>query len=394
MTRILTVSTLFPNPAQPNLGLFVAERLRLLMQSGQIDARVVAPVPWFPSDHPYFGKYAVFARVPERSRWNGIEVLHPRYPVVPGPGWYLTPLGMKFAIQRAARQVRSSGFDFDLVDAHYYFPDGVGAALAIPALGKPLVITARGTDINLIPRFRLARALVRWAGRQAAASICVAQALKDEMLRLGFDAAAVHVMRNGVDLDKFRPIDRAHARRSLGLAQQKILLSVGYLIERKGHHVIIEAMRQLPDWHLMIVGDGELRQSLRQQAVDAGVAARVQFIGAVPQHELPSHYCAADIVVLASSREGMPNVVLEALACGTPVLATRAWGTPEILADPRSGSLLESRTPEAVVAGVRRMESEGRNADTVRAYSESLGWDATVRGQVELFDKIARGVSA
>jgi teichuronic acid biosynthesis glycosyltransferase TuaC len=90
----------------------------------------------------------------------------------------------------------------------------------------------------------------------------------------------------------------------------------------------------------------------------------------------------------------MPNVVLEALACGTPVLATRAWGTPEILADPRSGSLLENRTPEAVVAGVRRMESEGRNADTVRAYSESLGWGPTVRGQVELFDKIARGVSA
>lgn len=394
MTRILTVSTLFPNPAQPNLGLFVAERLRLLLQSGKIEARVVAPVPWFPSAHPGFGKYAVFARVPKRSIWNGIEVLHPRYPVIPGPGWYLTPVGMKFAIQRAARQIRRSGFDFDLVDAHYYFPDGVAAALASSAIAKPLVITARGTDINLIPRFRLARALVRWAGQKAVASICVAQALKDEMLRLGFDSASVHVLRNGVDLDKFRPSDRAMARSSIGLVQSKILLSVGYLIERKGHHVIIEAMRHLPDWHLVIVGDGELRQSLRQQAVDAGVADRVQFIGAVPQRELPSYYCAADIVVLASSREGMPNVVLEALACGTPVLATRAWGTPEILADSRAGALLGSRTPEAVVESVRCMESEGRSVASVRAYSESLGWGPTISGQVDLFDKVARGVSA
>src|SRR5690348_4439934 len=99
--RILTFSSLFPNPVQRNLGLFVAERLRQLLGSGVVQARVVAPVPWFPSTHPRFGRYAEFARVPLYSQWEGLPVLHPKHAVIPGPGWYATPWLMALATRAA-----------------------------------------------------------------------------------------------------------------------------------------------------------------------------------------------------------------------------------------------------------------------------------------------------
>src|ERR1044071_7119419 len=127
--RIVTFSSLFPNPVQPGLGLFVAERLRQLLGSGAVEARIVAPVPWFPSQRPRFGKYAEFAKVPAQSSWDGLPVLHPKHIVIPAQGWYLTPWFMALAGAAALRQLRAGGYDFELIDAHYYYPDGVAAAL-------------------------------------------------------------------------------------------------------------------------------------------------------------------------------------------------------------------------------------------------------------------------
>jgi glycosyltransferase involved in cell wall biosynthesis len=290
-------------------------------------------------------------------------------------------------MRAASRSLRRQGADWDLVDAHYYYPDGVAAALLARQLGKPLTVTARGTDLNLVPRFRLPRAMIRWAARQADASITVCEALKEALVRLGIAAPRIHVLRNGVDLGLFRPMDRAHLRRELALTGP-VLLSVGHLIERKGHHLVLEALAQLPGVTLLIVGDGPERRRLTSLAEELGMKSRVRFLGAVPHERLPELYNVADVLVLASSREGWANVLLEAMACGTPVAATRIWGTPEVVTEKAAGLLLEQRSAAAIVEGVRELLGSPPDRSATRAYAERFSWDATTEGQIRLFREI------
>ena len=384
----MTFSTLFPNAAQPAWGIFVETRLRHLVASGRIASRVVAPVPWFPSRNPRFGRYAGFASAPRSERRFGATVDHPRFLTLPKVGMTIAPALLALGAAGELRRLRAGGFDFDLIDAHYYYPDGVAAALLGQWFNRPVVITARGTDVNLLPRYGRIRRMIRWASERAAASIAVCQALKDEMIAIGMDGERIQVLRNGVDLSAFAPLDQREARRRLGFGEGPLALSVGYLIERKGHHFAIEALRELLDWRLVIVGSGEMESELRSLADRCGVTSRVHFAGEVSQHALRDYYCAADLLVLASSREGMANVLLESLACGTPVVATALWGTPEVIAAPEAGVLMKARSTPALVEAVRRLAANRPSRERTRAYAGQFGWDRTTAGQLELFSRI------
>jgi teichuronic acid biosynthesis glycosyltransferase TuaC len=389
--RIVSFSTLFPNAAQPELGIFVEQRLRQLAASGEVELRVVAPVPWFPFKSERFGQYARRARAPLRESRFGLDVLHPRYLLLPKIGMTSAPALLAHAGLRCMRRLMREGFDFDLIDAHYYYPDGVAAALIARRLKKPFVVTARGTDINLIPRYSLPRRMIRWAAARAAASIAVCRALRDEMVAIGCDGAKIRVLRNGVDLQKFAPLPREAARARLGLAGP-VALSVGHLIERKGHSIAIEALASLPGWQLLIVGHGPMERQLRELAVACGVAERVRFVGPVEQALLPLYYSAADELILASSREGMANVLLESLACGTPIVATNLWGTPEILAAPEAGELMGARSAAALIEALQRLTARRIERAATRAYAEHFGWQPTTDGQLALFrDVVAEG---
>ncbi|MDO8932730.1 MAG: glycosyltransferase, partial [Rhodocyclaceae bacterium] len=329
MIRTLLFSTLYPNSVRPSHGIFVETRLRHLLASGAVETRVVAPVPWFPFRHPRFGEYAKHAAVPHYEERNGIKVEHPRYLVLPKIGMSSTPYTLARTGLTAAKELIASGYDFDLIDAHYFYPDGVAATMIGKALNKPVVITARGTDINLIPQYDKPRQMILQAARVCAAMITVSAALKDAIVGLGGTAQKITVLRNGVDLELFRPEDRQQAKAGFGMNTHFSIASVGHLVERKGHHLVLEAMPQLPDAELYIAGAGEENARLRALAARLGVVNRVHFLGAMPQAKLRMLYSAADCLVLASSREGWANVLLEAMACGTPVVATNVWGTPE-----------------------------------------------------------------
>jgi glycosyltransferase involved in cell wall biosynthesis len=170
-------------------------------------------------------------------------------------------------------------------------------------------------------------------------------------------------------------------------------LTVGYLIERKGHHLVIEALQRLPQFQLVVVGSGPERKALDDLAQRLGVAERVQFVGTVPQSELYLYYSAADVLVLASSREGWANVLLEAMACGTPVVATRIWGTPEVVTAPVAGRLAGERTAGALSEAVRDLFGNLPSRSDVRRYAEQFGWAETTQGQIELFRSIVNGAS-
>lgn len=386
--KILTFTTLFPNAMQKRHGVFVENRLRHLLASGQVETRVVAPVPWFPSQSVRFGEYSRFAGVERHETRQGVSIDHPRYLIIPKVGMTLTPWIMALAVEPTIKRMIQEGYDFDLIDAHYFYPDGVAAAWLAKRFGKPLVITARGTDLNLIPQYRLPRLMIKWAARQASGMITVCQALKDVLVELDVDPQRVTVLRNGVDLDMFKPPGQLQTlQERLGI-RRSTLLSVGHLIERKGHDLVIKALQELPDTDLLIAGDGEQEAALKQLAVATGVDDRVRFLGAISHDSLREYYGAVDALVLASSREGWANVLLESMACGTPVVATRVWGTPEVVASPEAGVLTETRDAPAIARAVKKLLSNYPDRATVRRYAERFSWDATTQGQLELFSRI------
>ncbi|MBF0273068.1 MAG: glycosyltransferase family 4 protein [Magnetococcales bacterium] len=392
--RIVTFSTLFPHRDSPVHGIFVGERLRHLVASGGVEARVVAPIPWFFVTRPWLNRYAWEGReAPAQETFAGIPVAHPRYFLPPKIGMTAAPFLLAAGAASALGELRREGFDFDLIDAHYFYPDGVAAMLLGQYFRKPVVITARGSDLNQIPVHRLPRAMILQAARKAHGLITVSAALKQVLTGMGLADSRVTVLRNGVDLERFAPVERSMARKSLGWSRPT-LLSVGYLIERKGHDLILRALPELPGVELAIVGTGPLREALAGLAGSLGVADRVRFVGEVPQERLKTYYSAADALVLASNREGWANVLLEAMACGTRVAATNVWGAPEVVTAPEAGLLIDARTPSAIAAAAGQLLTTPSDPVATRRHAERFSWEATTQGQLELFNDILGRVPA
>ncbi len=383
---LLTVTTLFPNPVQTAHGMFVETRLRKLIASGGVSAHVLAPIPYMPPMLRY-GAYGDLKTVPQKLVRNGLVIEHPRYVVIPKLGMNVTPYLLYRAMRKRLKQLLKAGHRFDLIDAHYFYPDGVAAVWLGREFGLPVTVTARGTDLSLIPDFAAPRRMILDAAEKADGLITVCQALKDRLVELGTVEQRVTVLRNGVDLDLFRPIDRAEARKAMQVTR-RTLVSVGLLIDRKGHHHIIRAMPHLPDTDLLIAGNGPDRRALEKLASDMGVAERVRFLGSLDQQALRIVYNAADALILASSREGWANVLLESMACGTPVVASSVWGTPEVVAAPEAGVLMTSLDPDGVVQGVEQLFGAYPDRGDTRLYAERFNWDATTQGQLTLFRSI------
>lgn len=385
--RLLTFSTLYPNAAQPGHGIFVETRLRRLLQVPEVESRVVAPVPWFPSSNARFGRYAEYAQAPDHEERFSIRVSHPRYPVVPKVGMSLAPALLYACTLPHVRRIVRAGYDFDVIDAHYFYPDGVAAVLLGRTLGKAVTVTARGSDINMCARFPLPRRMIAWAAANADGVTTVSRALKDQLVRLGHEEARIRVLRNGVDLGMFTPGDKAAARAGLAVPA-RIIASVGNLMAVKRHDLVIRALASVDDATLLIVGKGPQESRLREMVRQLNLESRVRFLGFVPHESLANVYNAADVLVLASSREGWPNVLLEAMACGTPVIATNVGGTPEIVTSPHAGVLVDAATADAIAAAARRLLADPPCRTDTRRHAERFSWDETTRGQIDVFKGI------
>ncbi len=387
--RILVLTTLYPNAIMPSHGVFVENRLRAFKDVSKADIRVIAPVPWFPSGHKIFRSWGHWANIPEHETRHGIDIVHPRYALIPKIGMSITPIMLEKTFAKAAQELLDDGFDFDLIDAHYFYPDGVAAVNLATKLGKPITVTARGTDINLIPQYPRQKAMILKAVAHADAAITVAEALRTEMIDLGAAPEKIHTLRNGVDLDLFQPSERNTIRQKMGLSGP-VIASVGHLIERKGHHLVIEALKQIPDATLLIAGDGPDRARLQQCAEQFQLSDRVNFLGAVPHEALPDIYTASDVLALASSREGWPNVLLEAMACGCPCVASPVWGSGEVITDQESGQLAKNRSADAMATAISSVLSKENSRQKTRAYAERFSWEETSQNLNNLFSNIIK----
>lgn len=390
--KILVFTSLYPNNVWPNHGVFVKERMTHVAKLVGCHLKVVAPVPYHPRlkiTHRWR-----FSQVHRREIRDGFEVYHPRYVMLPKVGMTLYGLQMFASVLPTVKKIQHD-FDFDLIDAHYVYPDGFAAVLLGRLLGKPVVVSARGSDINLYAQLPVIRWLLQRTLHGADKVIAVSGALKHTMVHMGIQEAKVAVIPNGVDLEKFRPIPRGIARRQLGLPGKRIILSVGNLVPSKGFDLLIRALRLLVDEYqvdglqLVIVGEGRNRQVLESLVSRLSLDGHVYFAGPVPHEVLSLWYSAADVLCLASRREGWPNVLLEALACGTPIVATAVGGIPEIIRNDDLG-LLCPYTEQALAAKLSLALEKPWQTDSLRSYAASHTWAHTAQSVVQVLWTVAR----
>ena len=387
---LLVFSTLYPNAEFGNHGVFVENRLRHLVSGGEVRAQVMAPVPWFPSQNPRFGAWARQAAIPALETRCGLTVHHPRFLAIPRIGMAVSPYLLFAAASRALGRLMAQGQIFDLIDAHYFYPDGVAAVWLGQRFGLPVVVTARGSDVTQFPDYAVPRHQIRRAALDADAVITVSDGLRKTLTTLGVPENRMTVLRNGVDLSLFKPMapaGRAAARQALGLTGPT-LLSVGGLIARKGHDLTIAALAHLPGWRLLIAGEGPERAALAALAQNLGLSDRVTLLGPRPHGDLPMLYAAADISVLSSTREGWANVLLESMACGTPVVASPIPGNGEVVQRRQAGLIAAARTAAAIAASVMDLASAPPDRVETADYAAAFSWDETSAGQLALFRRV------
>lgn len=390
--HILTLTTLFPSSVQPVHGLFIRARMEDYTRRYGHEWTVVAPVPWFPKlPFKTSAVYDRYARVPRFEDARGYPVHHPRYLVFPKMAMSMQGPNMARGIRRIVREIHAKQ-PIDLIDGHYIYPDAEAALEAGRITGAPVVLSARGTDLNLYPQFPVIRERIRKNLQACGHLICVCSDLKKVALELGLEEKRISVIGNGVDTQKFRRLDQAACRAKLGLpAGKRIILSVGHLTERKGFHILLRAYAKLKDrsnLHLAIAGDGEMRGALHKLASDLGISGETTFPGAVGNDQLGEWYSAADFFVMASSREGWPNAVCEALACGLPAICTKVWGIPEIVTGPHLGILIPERTPDALAAGIEHALITEWNRDVIAEQGSRRTWEDVSRQVDPIFTSL------
>ncbi len=384
--KILVFTTLFPNSKMPNYAVFVKERVKSLAKV--CDVRVMAPVPYFPKLN-INKKWFAFSQIPPEEEIDGIKVYHPRYFITPKFFRSLYGLFIFLGALGFVRHLRKE-FDFDLIDSHFVYPDGLAAVLLAKVLGKEVIVTARGTDINWYPGFKIIRKQIQYCLGKADAVVAVSNDLRDKMVALGVMPDLIKVIPNGVDNSIFYPLPKAAARNELGIGpDKKVLLSVGNLLEAKGFHFLIKAVSfiQQNDVELLIIGEGSYRRSLEELISKLNLNDKITLLGERPHKDIAKWYSAADLFCLTSLREGRPNVILESIACGTPVVTMDRWGLPEIVTQ-GSGILIDSYEPDVIAETIEHALCKEWDRSVVAGSVNGMGWEKTSKDLTELFNKI------
>jgi teichuronic acid biosynthesis glycosyltransferase TuaC len=371
--RILTFATLFPNAARPNFGIFVERQTAGLAARDGMDVTVINPIgipPWPFDRSPHYASLAV---LPHHEDYHDLNVHRPRFTLIPRFGGPYNPAMIARAVLPLARKLHKQK-PFDLIDAEFFFPDGPAAMRIAAALQIPFTIKARGADIHHWGHAKGCSSQVLAAANKAAGLLAVSAALKADMVALGMDASKIMVHYTGLDPLRFAPRDRIAEKAKLGITGP-LILCVGALIPRKNQALLIEALVQLPDATLILAGQGESEAAYRMLAAQFKVTDRVRFMGSVPHNALPALLAAADVMALVSQSEGLANAWVEALACGTPVVASNVGGAPELMRSSDAGRIVE-REVGAIVAAIRELLDSPIPPEKVAAQVASFSWGA------------------
>jgi teichuronic acid biosynthesis glycosyltransferase TuaC len=389
--HIVVFSSLFPNARQPGAGLFIRERMFRVGQ--RLPLSVVSPMPWFPLQglvrrwRPGFRPGA-----PAHERQQGVDVWCPRFFSMPALLKGFDGLFMALGAWPRLRRLKREG-RLDVIDAHFAYPDGYAAGLLGRWLGVPVTITMRGTEARHVRDPRLA-GKVKLALQRAQRVFAVSASLGQLAEALGIAPDHVRVVGNGVDLHKFSPMPRAEARLALQLpAEVPVLVTVGALVERKGFHRVIEVLpalrRRFQGLTYLVVGgsspEGDMSASLKQQVQALDLGDTVRFVGPLSPERLRVPLSAANVFVLASRNEGWANVMLEAMACGLPVVATDVGGNAEVVCESTLGTIVPFGDAAALESAIAEALASQWNVAAIRLYAERNTWEQWVRMLVDEF---------
>jgi phosphatidyl-myo-inositol dimannoside synthase len=338
-----------------------------------------------------------YAPHPRWSRWGYAQSLRADVRVR-GGAWLLAPLAG--VAVRGAVAARLQERRYDAVHVHWLVPNAALVADIVSAHAAPLVVSLHGSDVFVAERLAPARWLARRALRASGAVTACSSDLRQRALRLGAPPARTRVVPYGVDLQCFSPTRSAGGIRArLGVPEDAFLvLGLGRLVEKKGFRHLVAAAGRADGVHLLIAGEGDLRHELEAQARAAGLPAH--FPGALARDDMAAAIAAADVVVVpsvvdrAGNVDGLPNALLEALAAGKPVVASRVAGIPEVVEDGRNGLLVPERDERALAAALLRLRQEPEtrrwlSAEARRRAEKSLGWDAAIRRFEECYAQAA-----
>ena len=385
--KVLLITNLYPSSQEPTRGVFNANSFGAL--SRYCETRVVVPVCWWKRLRRPRELFSVPLESPA-----GIAALYPTYwPVPQSPRTHVRAM---YAALRTPLQHLRREFPFDVIFAAFAYPDGAAAALLARDMDCPLVIKTLGSDINELANRPALRREVQWALGRAERVIAVSAALRERIIELGVAPERIIMAHNGVDGTRFTIRDRRQARISLGLPLDRSLACyVGNLTAEKGVDVLVEAMGYLRrqgrcDVDLAVLGSGVMDERLHSLVRELGLEDRIRFLGRRPNAEISDWLAACDVFCLPSRREGCPNVVLEALASGRPVVATNVGGVPELL-DNRYGILTPVDDPEALAEGLTCALRREWDPGKLRGSVPSLSWDGVARVYRQALEAATRG---
>jgi hypothetical protein len=396
--KVLVFAFMYPNIVKPNLGIFIHNQVKSLIQQGS-EVVVVSPIPWVPGLLCWRKRWDGYRNIPKEEYYFDIPVFHPRYFRTPGGKWVYPWEG--FSMYLGCKNLISSlhkKFKFDIIHAHRIIPDGYCATLLGKKLNIPVVCSARGGDTYLAPfQNHLCYLSFKKVISSCSKIITVSNSLRDIVLNNGVKYP-VEVVHNGCDVDSFHYIDKAVARKKLNLLlDRKIFLFVGHIISSKGVLELVKAFHQIkkndPSSFLIMIGFGDCKDKIEAEIKSRNLYDSVLLPGYVPHEKLPLWINASDIFVLPSYQEGLPNVVLEAMACRKPVIATRVGGIPEIVSDGVTGILVEPRIVDQLA---QAMETLLLNEDLCsklglaaeKLIHEHFTWEKSAKNLIKVYENL------
>jgi glycosyltransferase involved in cell wall biosynthesis len=390
MLRALVLTSRFPDSIRPNAGNIVERTLLALAARPGVEVEVVAPIGTPPFPLSLRRHHARLRPVPVEESWKGLKVRRPRYPTLPFLP-ELAPRSMARTLLPILNEARAD-FPFDVVAAQFFWPEGPAAVRLARAIGVPVSVKGRGPDVESWAKRRGAGRMIVEAGRQAGGMLAINHDLKRQMAALGMPEDRIAVHYTGLDRTLFRPGDRAAEKAKLGV-EGPLILSVGNLIARKGHLLVIEALSRIEGATLIVAGGGPDYALLRERAAALGVEERVRLLGLVPYDRMPALYVAADVTVHAASLEGFANVRVESLACGTPVVTTAPGGADELIISREAGRIVAG-TADSIAVAVRELIAAPPSGASVAATVERFSWERNAAEMEAHLRALAEGAAS
>jgi len=387
MIKVLLITNLFPNNKEPNRGIFVKQEINALKKLCKII--VIAPVPFFPFECRLFQKWSINAGISKKEYIDNVLVLHPRWFVIPKilSSLYGFSLFLSIVIKILSLNKKEN---FDLIYSHWIYPDGFAAVLLSKIINKPVFLHALGCDINLYTKYFIRRQLIKWALKNSTKTIVVSHNMAEKVFALGINKKVVVVIPNGIDTNLFKPMNKLECRNKLSIRlNEKIILFIGSLEIVKGIDILLYAFNELVTTtknpvRLIVVGKGSLKESIVKIISRFNLEEKISCVGEINHNDVPVWVNSADVFCLPSIREGMPNVILEAVACGKRIVATEVGGIPELLANYDNALLVSPNNKLsltlALKAGIEKEESY--NNQTYRDWS----WEANAQKVYNEFD--------